>query len=152
MSNRSYFTWEEQEAYKQGKQDESHHRTDFDHDRFAYDGEDRAYWDGRKDEQDEEERQERQRQEEQQQQEAEEELRYERDRQEERQYQEMIADMQEQERLAFEKGLHEEDSDRQTIRDYDAMNDTQSQDDETPSSERDLFRQIIDDERNDLDI
>lgn len=147
--SRNYFSWEEEEAYKQGKRDEEYRHTDFDHDRFAYDGVDRAYYDGRKDEKDEEDRQESQRREEEQQREAEEELRLERDRQEEQEYLDMLADAERQEIERIS-----EDADRQVVSDFDALmrEDMQSQDDETPCSEEDLFRQIIDDERNDLDI
>lgn len=63
---RSYFSWEEDEAYKQGKQDESRHRSDFEHDKYAYDGKDRAYWDGREDEKKVERQREEERQEEEQ--------------------------------------------------------------------------------------
>ena len=48
---RHYFSYEEDEANKQGHNDERNHRNDYEHDKYAYDGEDRAYWDGRKDEQ-----------------------------------------------------------------------------------------------------
>ena len=89
---RSYFSWEEQEANKQGHQDESRHRSDYEHDRYAYDGVDRAYWDGRKDEQEAERQREYERQEEQERERQERDRydRQERQRKEERQYQEQL--------------------------------------------------------------
>ena len=83
-----YWSYEEQEAYKDGKRDEERHNSDYQHDKFAYDGPDRAYWDGRKDQ--EAETRQREEEERERQEEEERELNQERERQEEREYQEYL--------------------------------------------------------------
>jgi hypothetical protein len=42
-------TWDEEQEYKRGKEDEGLRRSDYNHDRYANDGIDKAYWDGRED-------------------------------------------------------------------------------------------------------
>ena len=87
---RSYFSWEEEQANKQGHEDERRCRSDYEHNRYAYDGVDRAYWDGRKDEQEQEREreEERMRQEEQEREDERREMRRrEMQEEEERQYQ-----------------------------------------------------------------
>jgi hypothetical protein len=117
---RSYFSWEEDEAYKQGKKDESNHRGDYVHDKFAYDGEDRAYWDGREDEK-----------------------RAERIREEERQMEEEQLRQEEERQQRQERLRQEEERQRRLYED----SDEQIQDDERPSTEEDLFNQIQNDEQ-----
>ena len=45
-----YFSVEEDEAHRQGHNDYGY-RTDYERDKYAYEGVDKAYWDGYKDEQ-----------------------------------------------------------------------------------------------------
>jgi len=59
-----YRSYEEEQEYRKGKEDEKHGRSDFGHSSFAYDGPDRAYFDGREDEAREERRREEEREEE----------------------------------------------------------------------------------------
>lgn len=47
---RSYFSFEEQEAYNSGRRDASNHRLDYEHDRYSSEPTDQAYWQGRVDE------------------------------------------------------------------------------------------------------
>ena len=51
---RNYYTYEESEAYKEGKHDESHNRRNYEHDRYSDKPADQAYWQGREDEKREE--------------------------------------------------------------------------------------------------
>jgi hypothetical protein len=46
---RTYFTWEEDEAYNQGRKDIDQNRRDWERERTADEGPDKAYWEGRKD-------------------------------------------------------------------------------------------------------
>lgn len=101
---RSYYSWEEQEANKQGHQDESKHCLDYEHDKYAYDGVDRTYWDGREDEKKAERQREEQRQEE------EEQERQERDREEQRQeHMRREEERQREEREDYDRQIQEED-------------------------------------------
>jgi hypothetical protein len=59
-----YFSWEEDQAYKEGYRDSERNRRDYYHDKYSMDGVDRAYFDGRKDQEREEERREEEHQEE----------------------------------------------------------------------------------------
>lgn len=60
-----YFTWEEDDAYREGKRDAEYGReSSFNHDRHAWGGPDRAYWDGVNEVKEEEERRQRYREEE----------------------------------------------------------------------------------------
>ena len=129
--NRSYFTWEEQEADKQGHEDERRHRSDYEHDKNALDGVDRAYWDGRKDEA----RNQRIEEEERQMEADREQREFERRKQEEEDRDRAEDDYLRQEREDFENRMMREDM--------------ESQDDEYPITEEDLFREIEEDERND---
>lgn len=70
--NRTYFSYEEDEAYREGRSDKQHHRHNYERSRFSNDESDRAYFHGIDDEsraekqrmlEEEEERQEMERQE-----------------------------------------------------------------------------------------
>jgi hypothetical protein len=50
-----YFTYREDEAYREGRRDAEYGWSGYDHDRHAWDGPDKAYWDGRKEYEREEE-------------------------------------------------------------------------------------------------
>ena len=129
---RHYFSWEEDEANKQGHDDEKHHRSDYTHSKYAYDGEDRAYWDGRDDEAKEMRRQREEREEEERQEREDQERhmrRMEAQREEERQQEE-----EEYERQRYEDDMRERDMEEQ-------------QRNEMPISEEELFNQIEEDER-----
>jgi hypothetical protein len=134
---RSYFSWEEQEANKQGHEDERRNRSDFEHNRYAYDGVDRAYWDGRKDEQEAERQREEERMREEEQQREEDERRDMRRREmqeeEERQHQ-------------YQRDYEREMEDRRAQEEY-VRQEAQEFPDEQPSSEEELFRKILEDER-----
>ena len=137
--SRYYETDEEQEANKKGHSDAQHNRRDYDHDKYSDEPEDLAYWQGRKDEEakmriEEEERQmeidrEQREFERQKQQEEDHEV-------EEEELQQLEIQQEEQE---FEKLMEGEE------------NDMESQDDERPITEEDLFRDIQRDEREDND-
>lgn len=122
--SRFYETEEEYDANKQGHRDVQHNRRDYDHDRYSDEPQDIAYWQGRQDE----ERKQR----------IEEEERL---MEEDRLQREFEREMRQRERQA-----EDEDIDAQTISDFDAM---ESQDDERPCTEEDLFRDILRDERED---
>ena len=53
--NKHYFSWEEEEAYKEGKDDVKRNKRDYDHDKYATEGVDCAYWNGRKEQERQEE-------------------------------------------------------------------------------------------------
>jgi hypothetical protein len=135
--SRRYFSYEEEEADKQGHNDVQHHRKDFDHDKYSDNLEDIAYWQGRQDEErkmriEEEERQ----------------------MEADREQREFERQMREEEIRSREQQQEDEDSDQQSVSDFDALmerehHDMESQDDERPCSEEDLFRDILRDERED---
>ena len=102
---RHYFSWEEDEANKQGHNDERNHHSDYEHDRYAYNGEDRAYWDGRDDEAKEMRRQ-RDEREEEERQEREDQERYERRRHEQAEF-ERQQEEEEYERQRYEDDMRE---------------------------------------------
>jgi len=153
---RSYYTYEEQEAYNEGRHDESHNRRNYEHDRYSDEPADQAYFQGRKDE----EREERVRQEEREQQEAyermimeqrEEERRREEEEynqylqaqidqqmEDERAYMEMIAEQNSMPYPEFEPPIDELQPDEMTPEELNA----------TPISEEQLFMDIQEDERN----
>jgi hypothetical protein len=149
--SRYYDTDEEQEADKLGHKDAQRNRKDYDHDKYSDEPNDVAYWQGRKDEErkiqiEEEERQ----------------MEIDREQRE----------FERQKREEANQREREEDSDQQSVSDFDALmenerhdmesqdedlanhyrglpDDTQSEDDERPYSEEDLFRDILRDERED---
>jgi hypothetical protein len=138
-----YFSWEEDEANKCGRQDERNGRSDYTHSKYAYDGVDRAYWDGREEEQREEKRREEERREEEERQEREEHDRYER-----RRHEEMARDLDdalEQQRQQDE--LREYENDYINNAEEELFNEVMTRITETPSTEQDLFNQILEDER-----
>jgi hypothetical protein len=55
----SFFTYEEDEAYREGRRDESYHRNNYDYDKYSDSDIDSAYYKGREDERREMEREER---------------------------------------------------------------------------------------------
>jgi len=122
--HRSYFTWEEEDANKQGHQDEQRHRTNYDHDKYSDKPEDIAYFEGRKDE----ERQERIREEERQMQEADEREQQRQMSEQREREEEDFAEMMELERLEYQEYLESQRS---------------------PTTEEELFNKIINDERED---
>ena len=134
--SRYYETDEELEANKEGHRDVQHNRRNYEHDRYSDEPEDIAYWQGRHDE----ERKQRIEEEERQMEADREQREFERQKQAE----------------ANQRERDEEDSDQQTVGDFDALmereqRDMESQDDERPSNEEDLFRDILRDEREDND-
>lgn len=97
---RYFFTFEEQEAYKDGRRDAEYHRRNYDYDEYSWDDRDRAYFLGRKDyENEERERREREEEIEQREQEARERERQERLRLEE-EYERQMQEEQEYYNLA----------------------------------------------------
>jgi hypothetical protein len=145
--SRHYFSYDEDEAYKEGKRDESHRRSDFTHNSFAFDGADRAYFDGREDqkrEEREEERREEERQEERREEERQERRAYEREqeRQREEEHEIYLNDQIQQQREAERKYFDSlpMQPDEMSPEEYDEANTV-------PSSEEELFRQILEDER-----
>ena len=168
-----YRSYEEEQEYRKGKEDEKHGRSDFGHSSFAYDGPDRAYFDGREDEAREERRREEEREEERQ-------LEFEREKEqyeeqqriheeenrlydeqcdwerqqedlriiEEAEMAERILEIERQEKQEMDDYYESfievpEDVDLQTLKDYDSMFNS-----EQPISEEDLFNFIQKDERN----
>lgn len=119
--SRRYQSSEENQAYKEGYRDNEQGRRDYYHNKYAMEGIDRAYWDGRKD--NEREKRECKEQEEM-----------------ERQAQEEDARKQEQQRR------EEEDEYNQYLQ---AKMEQQMEDDlaTIPSTEEELFMQIEEDER-----
>jgi hypothetical protein len=135
-----YFSYEEDEANKQGHNDERNHRSDYTHSKYAYDGEDRAYWDGRKDEQENERRREEEREEEERQ-EREEQERYERQRRERAERErEQEEDYQ---RQRYEDDMRERDAEQQFENDC----ATEEYLNELPKTEDELFNQTKNNER-----
>lgn len=139
MSSRHYFSWEEEEANKLGHIDERSYRSDFTHDRYAYDGEDRAYWDGREDEAKERKRREEE-QEEEEAREREEDERRERQRR-------MQAEFEREQELLYERQQQEAFDDYIRDSDEEEYNRVMSEIAETPCTEQELFMQIEEDER-----
>ena len=137
--NRYYETDEEQDADKQGHKDAQFNRRNYNHDKYSDEPEDIAYWNGRKDEEAKIRI-------------AEEERQMEEDRQQrefERQKQ------QEEEREVEEEELQQLEV-QQEVQEFEQLteneeNDMQSQDDERPITEEDLFNDILRDEREDND-
>ena len=133
-----YFSWEEDEANKQGRQDERNGRHDYEHSKYAYDGVDRAYWDGREEEQREEERRE----------EEERQERVEHDRYERRRHEEMARDLDDALQQQREQDeLREYENDYINNSEEELFNEVMNRITETPSTEQDLFNQILEDER-----
>ena len=148
--SRYYDTDEERDANKEGHVDQQRHRTSYDHDKYSDNPEDIAYWQGRNDEErkmriEEEERQ----------------------MEADREQREFERQMREE-----ESRQNEEDADQQSVSDFDALmerehrdmesqdddlktyyrglpDNTQSEDDERPCTEEDLFRDILRDEWED---
>jgi hypothetical protein len=144
-----YFSWEEDEANKLGHDDEKHHRSDYTHSKYAYDGEDRAYWDGREEEAREERRREEEREDEERQ-----------EREDHERYLRNLRNAQEAEREREYEGQHyERDIEEEDLREYENqyINDAEEEEynrvmdeiAETPSTEQELFNQILEDERSD---
>jgi hypothetical protein len=134
---RSYYSWEEDEANKQGHDDERRHRSDYEHDKYAYDGIDRAYWDGR----DDEARAERQREEERMREEEQERERREIERcemqeEEERQY---------QDQLNYERELEDRRAHDEAEKRFEMDCATEEYLNEIPIDEQELFTQIQED-------
>jgi hypothetical protein len=130
---RSYFSYEEEEANKQGHIDEQRHRTDYDHDKYSDNPVDIAYWEGRKDE----ERQERIREEERLMQEDAEREQHRRLIEQQDREEQQFAELMELERQAELEKEYEE-----ALR----LNKIESPV-ETPITEQELFHQILNDER-----
>jgi len=134
--SRFYDTQEEYDANKEGHNDQQRHRINYEHDRHSDDPEAIAYWQGRQDEErkmriEEEERQ----------------MEADREQREFERQMQMEANARERD---------EEDSDQQVVSDFDELlereqNDMESQDDERPRNEENLFRDIQRDEREDND-
>lgn len=138
--SKHYFTWEENEAYKEGKRDEERHRHNYDYDRYSNNDVDRAYFDGRKEQHQEELRRE----------EEQEELRMEEERQERLREERM------QEEYEYEMYL--QSCEEQRLADIEALELLRQQVDQNlleldeenlqPITEEELFMQIEEDERN----
>jgi hypothetical protein len=148
--SRHYFSWEEDEANKLGHQDERNHRSDYTHSKYAYDGEDRAYWDGREDEAKEEKRREEEREEEERQEREEQERhqrRIEAQREQERQQEE------DYQRQRYEDDMRERDAEQrreeESWKELERECATEEYLNEVPSTEQELFNQILEDERSD---
>jgi uncharacterized protein with WD repeat len=131
-----YFSWEEDEANKLGHDDEKHHRSDYTHSKFAFDGEDRAYWEGREEEAKAEKRREEEREEEERQE------REEQERIERRRYREA-----EEERQREQEDLREYENQYINDAEEEEYNRVMNEIAETPSTEQELFMQIEEDER-----
>jgi len=130
--SRHYFSYEEEQAYKEGRHDEERHRRDYSHDRYAFDGEDRAYWDGRKDEEhDEHEHREREEQE------RMEEERMERQREERRREDE-----------EYEMYLQSQIEQQENLQSRKEQEMPKPDENCQPITEEELFMQIEKDERN----
>jgi hypothetical protein len=127
--SRFYDTQEEYDANKEGHSDQQRHRINYEHDKYSDDPEAVAYWQGRQDEERKQRIEEEERQMEQ-----------------DREQREFERQMREEEIRSREQQAEDEDIDEQTVSDYDAM---ESQDDERPCTEEDLFRDILRDERED---
>lgn len=142
-----YRSYEENEARKQGYRDSEQGRRDYYHSQHAFDGVDRAYWDGRKEQERDENRREEEREQERQAEEAEMRRHQERMREEEEYniyLQSQIEDQMREERLfndAMAKGLIHPDF---IAPEYDRDPDFE---DEKPITEQELFMRIQEDER-----
>lgn len=86
--SRYYYSWEEKECYDEGRRDQERGRTNYDHDRYSDCSCDRAYFEGKRDEERAEERRREEREEEEHQQRRDEER---------RQYNRMLERQQEEE-------------------------------------------------------
>jgi hypothetical protein len=135
---RTFFTWEENEAYKEGRRDEERHRRNYEYDEYSDRDRDQAYFQGRRDEQREERVREEEREYERQREEAEIRRREEQRRQEEVEYN-MMLEAQMEEQMEAERQYYED----QMVNDYDALN-------EIPITEEELFHDIREDEINEL--
>lgn len=140
---RHYFSYQEDEAYREGRRDEEYGRRNYDHDRYSSDPVDQAYWEGRRDEERDEERRREEEREMEREMECQREREYERQRQEEMEYdmmlQAQIEDQMEAERQYYEKQLIEGGFEEIPPEDC------------SPCTEEELFMQIQEDERNELD-
>ena len=133
-----YFSWEEDEANKLGHDDEKHHRSDYTHSKYAYDGEDRAYWDGREEEAREMKRRKEEREDEERQ-----------EREEQERHQRRIEAQREAERQQEEEELRRYENDYINDSEEEEYNRVMREIVETPSTEQELFMQIKEDERRD---
>ena len=141
---RHYFSYEEDEANKQGHQDEKNHRNDYEHDKYAYDGEDRAYWDGREEEAREERRREEEREDEERQEREEERRNHERRERAERE-REQEEDYQ---RQRYEDDMREvEMEQRREEQQFENDCATEEYLNEIPITEEELLNKIQEDER-----
>ena len=136
-----YFSWEEDEANKLGHQDEKNHRSDYTHSKYAYDGEDRAYWDGREEEAREAKRREEEREDEERQ-EREDQERYERRRHEEAEA-EREQEEEEYQRQRYKDDMRERDAEQQFENDC----ATEEYLNEMPKTEDELFNLTKNNER-----
>jgi len=144
-----YFSCEESEAYKDGYRDSERGRRDYFRDKHAMDGVDRAYFDGREDQERQERQREEERETERQQEEAEMRRQQQRMRDEEynRYLQMQIDDQMETERSYHEamanemSPVNELQPDEMSPKEYAELN-------ATPCTEEELFHRILEDERN----
>jgi hypothetical protein len=152
-----YFSWEEDEANKLGHQDERNHRTDFTHSKYAYDGEDRAYWDGREEEAKAEKRREEEREDEERQ-EREDHERYLRNL---RRHEEAVREQEQEEdyeRQRQSELAHDLDSALEAQREEESWRELERECaieeylNEVPITEEELFMQIEEDERRTQEI
>ena len=139
-----YYTTEEDEANKQGHNDERNHRTDYEHDKYAYDGEDKAYWDGRKEEQEAERRHEEEHEEEERQEREEERRNHERRERAEREQEQE----EEYQRQRYEDDMREVEME-QRREEQQFENDCASEEylNEMPKTEDELFNLTKNNER-----
>ena len=134
-----YFSYEEDEANKQGHNDERNHRSDYTHSKYAYDGEDKAYWDGREEEAREEKRREEEREDEERQEREEERRNHERRERAEREQEQE----EEYQRQRYEDDMRERDAEQQFENDC----ATEEYLNEMPKTEDELFNQTKNNER-----
>ena len=151
--HRSYFSYEESEAYKEGRRDEERHRHNFQHDRYSDEPADQAYFQGRKDE----EKEERARQEEREREEYEQMVMEQREmerRREEEEYnmylQSQIEQQMEDERAYAEAIARGEIHPDFIAPEYELQPDEMSPEElnAIPMTEEELFMRIQEDERN----
>jgi lipopolysaccharide biosynthesis regulator YciM len=132
---RSYWTTEENEAYREGRDDESRHRHNYEHEKYSSNSVDEAYFQGRKDVEREEHIRQEEEEMERQQQEAEARREEQRRCEEEDEYNVMLEaqleQQMEEERIYAEMITQHEVDELATI----------------PSTEEELFMQIEEDER-----
>ena len=129
---KSYFSCEEEEAHKQGHENQRYHRTDYEHDKYSDNPEDLAYFDGIKEERQVQEREAGER---------ELEMLREQQEYESRMIEQEIQDSEEQ--LAGAQQEYEVEEFSQLMENE----ASESQDDEFPITERELFNDILNDER-----